>query len=146
MKIALGNDHRGISVKKMVIDFLNKTGIDCEDFGSNANESVDYADYGFQVADAVSKGKFDRGILVCSTGIGMSIIANKVKGIRAALCHTVDDSVASRRHNDSNILVLHEHMNKDTVDGIVASWLTTEFEKGGRHDRRVKKIHDLTGI
>lgn len=146
MKIAVGNDHRGVTVKKMVVECLGKDGIENQDFGSNTDESVDYVDYGFQVADSVSKGKFDRGILICSTGIGMSIIANKVKGIRAALCRTVDDAIASRRHNNSNVLVLQAGIDGKLLENIIKTWLTTEFESGGRHERRVKKIHDITGV
>ncbi len=106
MKIALGSDHAGFALKERVKKTLESMAIEFKDFGTNSGDSVDYPDYGFRVAEAVASKKFDRGILVCGTGIGMSIVANKVKGIRAALCASVEAARLSREHNDSNVLCL----------------------------------------
>ncbi len=146
MKIAVGNDHRGVSVKRTVLSHLVSKGIECRDFGSGTDEAVDYPEYGFRVAQGVSSGEFDFGILVCSNGLGMTMVANKVKGVRAALCQTRQEGMTSRRHNDANILVLREGMDEALIDDIVDGFITTEFERGGRHERRVRKIHDLTGV
>ncbi len=141
MKIALGADHRGFELKEKVKDYLQRKGIEFHDFGTVSNSAVDYPDFAFKVGESVAHKKFDYGIIICYTGIGMSIAANKVKGIRAALC--LDDKMAyyARAHNDANILVLSaklcdfEHVYKSIID----CWLTQNFE-GERHRRRIEKI------
>ena len=145
MTLSIGNDHRGCKLKKIILDYLNKENIEYKDFGSDSEESSDYPDYGFKVARSVSDGETDFGILVCSNGIGMSIVANKVKGIRAALCITPELAKAARAHNNANVLVLSgENTNTETTLKIIDEWISTKFEKGGRHERRVNKIHQLT--
>ena len=141
MRIAIGCDHRGIDFKKAVIKLIADAGHSYEDFGSYTTDSVDYPDIAKKVGEAVVRGDFDRGILICSTGIGMSIAANKVKGIRAALCHNVFSATLTRQHNDANILCLGAEKGQlqEPVSEIVNAFLTTEFE-GGRHQRRVDKM------
>ncbi len=139
MRIIIASDHAGYKLKKSLIEFLDKK-YSVKDFGTDSEESVDYPDFGFSTSEKVAQGEFDRGILICGTGIGMSIVANKVKGIRAALCNSVKIAKLSRQHNDANILVLPgRFMNKDLAQEIVKVWLTTEFEDG-RHQRRIDKI------
>lgn len=143
MKIALGCDHAGVGLKREILTVLKDLGIEYEDFGTVSEGSVDYPDYGEKVSVAVQKGEFKRGILICGTGIGMSIVANKFRGIRAALCSDVYSSRMSRMHNDANLLVLPGRI----IDGgaakeIVKTWFTTSFE-GGRHQRRLDKIHSI---
>lgn len=143
MRIAVGNDHRGVSVKLSVIDLLKNLRHEYEDFGSNGTESVDYPDFAKMVAEAVSKGNYDCGILVCGTGIGMCIAANKIRGIRAALCRTVFDAVRSRQHNDANVLCLASETVELNVNlEIVRAFLSTTFD-GGRHARRIDKVMAL---
>ncbi len=145
MIIALASDHAGYELKMKVKYHLEQLGIRTDDFGTFKTDSVDYPDYGILAARAVAKGNADRGILICSTGIGMSIIANKVKGIRAALCTSLEMANQSRRHVNSNILVLGgKIINHELAIKIVEVWLKTPFE-GGRHLRRMNKIHQLTG-
>lgn len=118
-------------------------GIEFEDFGCDCNTSVDYPDYAQPVAEKVAAGEFDRGILICGTGIGMSIAANKVKGIRAALVHDVFSAEATRAHNNSNVLTMGERVIGPGLARMIAKvWLTTEFE-GGRHENRINKIANL---
>jgi ribose 5-phosphate isomerase B len=143
MRIALGCDHRGLKLKQVIIGLLTELEHDYQDFGCYSSDPVDYPDIAKQVAEAVISRKFDHGILICSSGIGMSIAANKVKGIRAALCCDVFGAERARRHNDANILCLGE----DTVEpgaalDIVKVYLSSTFE-GGRHLRRLEKIHKL---
>lgn len=140
MKIAIGSDHRGYEVKRRIISLLERLGHEVVDVGTNSGESVDYPDYAFQVAQAVSEGRVDRGILICGTSIGMCIAANKVRGVRAAPCHDSITAEMSRRHNDANVLCLSaDLLGGELVDRMVKLWLETEFE-GGRHARRVDKI------
>jgi ribose 5-phosphate isomerase B len=121
---------------------LAAAGYEVADLGCAGTDPVDYPDYAFPVAERVASGAADRGILVCGSGIGMSIAANKVKGVRAALCRTVDDARMTRRHNDSNVLALSEHgLDDPTIDELVRVWLSTPFE-GGRHERRIAKIRE----
>jgi ribose 5-phosphate isomerase B len=142
MKIAIGSDHAGFRLKEIIKNFLKTKGIEVEDFGTHTEESVDYPDYAFKVAEAVSKGEFDFGILVCGTGIGMSISANKVKGIRAALCNDLYTAHASREHNNANVLCMGGRVVGDEVaKEIVNTFLNAKFE-GGRHERRINKIKD----
>jgi ribose 5-phosphate isomerase B len=139
MRIAVGNDHRGFELKQLVLNILAKTGYEYQDFGSFNTASVDYPDIARKVAEAVTKGGFDRGILICDTGIGMSIAANKVKGVRAALCYDAFCAYRARLHNDANILALGTGQSETTVREILQKFLTTEFE-GGRHVQRINKI------
>ena len=140
MRIAVGCDHRGVEVKRRIITLLQQLNHTVQDFGTDARESVDYPDYAFQVALAVSAGRVDRGILVCGTGIGMCIAANKVPGVRAAPCHDSITAEMSRRHNDANVLCLSaDLLGEELIDRMVRIWLDTPFE-AGRHARRVEKI------
>ncbi|CAM5192190.1 Ribose-5-phosphate isomerase OS=Ureibacillus acetophenoni OX=614649 GN=SAMN05877842_10163 PE=3 SV=1 [Ureibacillus acetophenoni] len=145
MKIAISSDHGGNNLRKEIMDLLDELQIQYEDFGPKTTDSVDYPDYAKPVAEAVATGKADRGILICGTGIGMSIAANKVKGIRCALVHDVFSAKATRCHNDSNIIALGERViGPGLAREIVKTWLNTDFE-GGRHTRRVEKIIELEG-
>lgn len=140
MKVALASDHGGVHLRKEIASLLDELDIEYEDFGCESTASVDYPDYALLVAEKVAKGEFDRGILICGTGIGMSITANKVKGIRAALCHDVFSARVTREHNDSNILTMGERViGPGLAREIASAWLGGEFQ-GGRHERRIKKI------
>ncbi len=139
MRIAVGSDHRGFELKQSITKILAEAGYEYKDFGSFSNESVDYPDIAKQVAEAVTKGNFDRGILICDTGIGMSIAANKVHGARAALCNDGFCAYRARLHNDANILTLGTSISESIVRDIIKKFLTTEFE-GGRHIPRINKI------
>src|SRR5271169_157702 len=131
--IALASDHAGFSYKEKIKIILDEMQLQFTDFGTHSNESTDYPDYGHAAAQAVSKGECDRGILVCGTGIGMSIVANKHKGVRAAACETVEAAELSRKHNDANILCLGERLTTwEEAQAIVRIFLKNEFE-GGRH-------------
>ena len=143
MKIAISSDHGGNNLRKEMVNLLNEMGIEYKDFGPHTDDSVDYPDYATPVAEAVVNGEADRGILICGTGIGMSIAANKVKGIRCALVHDVFSAKATRGHNDSNILAMGERVvGAGLAREIAKTWLTEEFE-GGRHGKRIQKITDL---
>ena len=140
MKIAVGSDHRGFILKDYLIAMLSGEGHEVVDLGCSSTEAVDYPDYAFRVGEMVASGGAERGILVCGSGIGMSIAANKVRGVRAALCCSVEDAGMTRRHNDSNVLALSERgLGDPKTDEIVRVWLTTPFD-GGRHARRLEKI------
>jgi ribose 5-phosphate isomerase B len=140
MRIAIGSDHRGFAVKTKLVELLKRLNQEVVDAGPNSNESVDYPDIASIVASQVSEGKVDRGILVCGTGIGMCIAANKFPGVRAAPCHDDLTAEMSRRHNDLNVLCLSADMlGERLIDRMVEIWLNTEFE-GGRHARRIEKI------
>ncbi len=140
MKVAIGADHGGYRLKEDIKGLLEDLGVDYKDFGTHSTESVDYPDVALPVAQSVADGLFDRGILICGTGIGIGIAANKVKGIRAALVHDTFSAHASREHNDANILTMGERViGPGLARDIVTIWLATDFE-GGRHDRRVEKI------
>ncbi|WP_282706208.1 ribose 5-phosphate isomerase B [Fuchsiella alkaliacetigena] len=143
MQIALGSDHGGYQLKEEIKKLLTEMDLKYSDYGTKSTESVDYPDFAIQVAEAVAKGEAERGILVCGTGIGMSIVANKVKGVRAALCHDLFSAQATREHNDSNVLALGERVvGRGLALEIVKVWLNTDFE-GGRHQRRVDKIKEI---
>jgi len=142
MRIAIGGDHRGLELKQTIIELINATEHDCEDLGRYTTEAVDYPDIAREVAEAVVRGDFDRGILICDTGIGMSIAANKVNGIRAALCHDAFSAGRARQHNDANILCLGTDNAPETVAEIVNAFLSAEFE-GGRHQQRLDKIRAI---
>jgi ribose 5-phosphate isomerase B len=141
MKIALGTDHGGVRLKQDIIDVIHLLGHEVVDVGCNCTDSVDYPDYALPVCELVVEGKVDRGILVCGTGIGMSIAANKVKGIRCALVHDVFSAKATREHNDTNVLALGERViGPGLACEIVKEWLGTEFSGEERHVNRVNKI------
>lgn len=142
MRVAIGCDHRGIEFKKSIIEVLEKAGHTVKDFGSYTEDAVDYPDIAKEVGETVVSGDYDRGILICGTGIGMSIAANKVMGIRAALCHNDFCALRSRQHNDANVLCMGSEIVKEEMPDIVNTFLTTEFE-GGRHQRRVDKMKDM---
>jgi ribose 5-phosphate isomerase B len=140
MKIVIGSDHRGLELKRRLLLALRDAGHEVIDAGPDGPESVDYPDYAFEVAQAVSTGRADRGVLFCGTGIGMCIAANKVHGVRAAPCHDPITAEMSRRHNDANVLCLSaDLLGEELVHRMVRIWLDTAFE-GGRHARRVDKI------
>lgn len=140
MKVAIASDHGGLHIREEIKGLMDEMGIQYEDFGCECNTSVDYPDYALPVAEKVANGEFDRGILICGTGIGMSIAANKVKGIRCALVHDLFSAKATREHNDSNMLAMGERViGPGLAREIAKTWLTTEFE-GGRHENRVNKI------
>ena len=142
MRIAIGCDHRGIEFKQSVINVLEDSGHTVRDFGSYTPESVDYPDIANEVGKAVVAGEYDRGVLICGTGIGMSIAGNKVKGIRAALCHNEFCALRARQHNDANILCMGSEIVKEDMPDIVKTFFTTDFE-GGRHQRRVDKMTEM---
>jgi ribose 5-phosphate isomerase B len=143
MKIALASDHAGFELKEIIKEYLQKNGYEINDFGTGTTESVDYPDFAVPAASAVASGEYDRGILVCGSGQGMAISANKVKGIRAALCGEIYSAKMSRLHNDSNVLALGGRIiGRDLAIEIVKTWLNTEFE-GGRHQRRVDKMNSI---
>jgi len=143
MRIALGCDHRGFKLKQTIMEFLQQSGYSYHDFGCYNTESVDYPDFAQKVGDGVASGEFDQGILICNTGIGMSIAVNKIKGIRAALCHDTFAAEQARLHNDANILCLRgENISNDEAMEIVKTYLSTSFE-GGRHIPRLNKITKL---
>jgi len=143
MKIVIGSDHRGFKIKEYIKKILVKRGYEVKDMGSFSEESTDYPDFAIKVGEEIVKGLADFGILVCMSGIGMEIAANKVKGVRAALCRDEEDVYFARAHNNANVLALGAKNFKDEkeIEKIVIRFLETPFE-GGRHERRIKKILD----
>ena len=142
-KIAIGSDHGGYELKKCIIEFLRQEKHQVEDMGTHSKDACDYPMIGFEVAKAVSDGKADRGILICKTGVGMAIIANKLHGIRAAACYDKEMAKSSREHNDCNIIVLAaNYTNIDKAKEMLKLWFKTEHA-GDRHERRVKQIKDI---
>lgn len=140
MKVILASDHGGVQLRKEVAEVLEELNIEFEDIGCDCEDSVDYPDYALPAAERVADGEFDKGILICGTGIGMSISANKVKGIRAALVHDLFTAKATREHNNSNILCMGERViGPGLAREIAKTWVTTDYE-GGRHEKRVGKI------
>lgn len=140
MKIIIGSDHAGYPMKEKVTAHLRERGVQVEDIGTYSEEAVDYTDFGKKVARKVSDGTFDRGILICGTGLGMSMVANRFRGVRAALANDLFSAIMSRRHNDSNIIVMGGRLIGDTLAfQLVDTWLETPFE-GGRHQRRLDKM------
>jgi len=145
VRVAIGCDHRGLEMKQAVMRLLEKAGCYYRDFGTYSADSMDYPDIACEVGKAVATGSFDQGILICSTGVGMSIAANKIRGIRAALCHDTFTAQRSRQHNDANVLCLGADVPEaELIVDIVNTYLATAFE-GGRHSRRVEKIRNLEG-
>jgi ribose 5-phosphate isomerase B len=144
--IAIGSDHAGFQYKEKIKKLLESMNVAFRDMGTDSPESTDYPDWGHKVALEVSEGRCERGILICGTGIGMSIVANKHKGVRAAAAQSAEAARLSRAHNDANILCLGERVTAwNEAREIVKVFLATGFE-GGRHQRRVDKIHTLTGL
>lgn len=136
-KIAIGSDHGGFNLKGTIIKHLEAQGHEVQDFGTYSTESCDYPVYAKAVANSVAKGENEKGILVCGSGIGVSIVANKVKGVRAALCHESHSAMLSRLHNDANVLCLGERITGESLAlDIVNVWLKSEYE-GGRHQKRI---------
>ncbi len=143
MRVAIGSDHRGVGVKAKIIELIERLGHQTEDVGTCTAESCDYPDLAAIVGRKVSEGQTDRGILICGTGIGMCIAANKFRGVRAAPCHDDLTAELSRRHNDLNVLCLSaDLLGEKLIDRMVEIWLTTPFE-GGRHARRIEKIASM---
>lgn len=143
MKIAIGNDHAALELKNHIVDYLVKEGYEVVNFGTDTPASTDYPIYGARVAHAVANGECERGIVICGTGIGISISANKVKGIRCALCSEPVSAKLTRQHNDANVLAMGARIiGPAMAEEIVHTFLTTEFE-GGRHSRRVELITKL---
>jgi ribose 5-phosphate isomerase B len=142
MKVAIASDHGGLNIRREIIALLEELNFEYEDMGCECETSVDYPDYALPVAQKVANGEVDRGILICGTGIGMSIAANKVKGIRCALVHDMFSAQATREHNDSNVLSMGERViGPGLAREIAKIWLTTEYQ-GGRHATRVGKISE----
>jgi ribose 5-phosphate isomerase B len=142
MKVAIASDHGGVNIREEIKSLMDEIGIQYDDFGCECDTSVDYPDFALPVAQKVANGEYDRGILICGTGIGMSIAANKVNGIRCALVHDVFSAKATRQHNDSNMLAMGERViGPGLAREIALVWLETEFE-GGRHANRIGKISD----
>jgi len=142
-RIAIGCDHRGFALKQVIVSLLKNSGHSHQDFGCHSTDPVDYPDIAQKVGEAVASGNSDQGILICNTGIGMSIAANKIKGVRAALCCDVFAAQRARQHNDANILCLRgENIDTESALEIVKTFLDTDFE-GGRHVQRVNKIRAL---
>lgn len=145
MKIAMACDHGGLRLKNVLKEYLLDNGYEVEDFGTNSEDSCDYPDYAGKAAKAVASGACDKGVVVCGTGIGVSITANKVNGIRCALCHDVFSAKATRAHNDSNIIAMGQRViGEGLALEILKAWLSTEFE-GGRHVQRIEKMMAYEG-
>lgn len=145
MKIAIASDHGGYELKQHIMALLTELGHEYTDFGCYSTDSMDYPDVAFPAAEAVARNEYERGILICGTGIGVSICANKVRGVRCALCGDVLSAELTRQHNDSNVLAMGGRIiGVETAKAIVKTWLGTEF-LGGRHARRVAKIADYEG-
>ena len=141
MKIALGSDHGGYQLKENIKEYLKELSIKYVDFGCKSEKSIDYPDIGFKVSNEVKDGNFDKGILICGTGIGMSMVANKVKGIRASLCHDTFSARNAREHNDTNILTLGARViGVGLAKEVIKVWLNTEFSREERHANRLNKI------
>ena len=142
-KIAIASDHGGFDLKENIIAFLLKKGLEIDNLGAHSTDSVDYPDYGIKLAQAITDKKFVRGILICGTGVGMSIVVNRFPGIRGTLCSDVYTAKMCREHNDSNILIMGGRVIEvGLAIEILETWLNTEFE-GGRHQRRLDKIKNI---
>jgi ribose 5-phosphate isomerase B len=144
MRIAIGADHRGLDTKSFIVNLVSEAGHSAEDFGSYTSDPVDYPDIASKVTKAVTGGSCGHGILVCDTGIGMSIAANKVSGIRAALCRDAFSAQRARRHNNANVLCLAAVDEPDCIAEIIKAYLSDQYE-GGRHQRRLDKIAEIEG-
>jgi ribose 5-phosphate isomerase B len=142
IKVAIGSDHRGFETKKMLISLLESLGNKAQDMGPFSDASADYPEFASKVASAVENNSCDRGVLICGSGIGMSIAANKFKGVRATLCHDLHTAEMCRRHNNSNLLVLGEALGAELSLAMLKVWLSTPFE-GGRHQDRLDLINEI---
>lgn len=142
MRVGIASDHRGIDIKENLLEYLKNKDYEVVDYGSNLKESVDYPDYAFLLAKKVVSGEVDRGILICGTGIGMVIAANKVKGARCAKVDNLMEAELARTHNDANMISLSSYMNVSKMKEVLDVFLTTDFSNEERHLRRVKKIDD----
>jgi ribose 5-phosphate isomerase B len=142
IKVAVGSDHRGFEIKKALISLLESQGNEAQDMGPFSDASADYPEFASKVASAVENNSCDRGVLICGSGIGMSIAANKFKGVRATLCHDLHTAEMCRRHNDSNILVMGEALGAELSLAMLKVWLSTPFE-GGRHQDRLDLINEI---
>lgn len=141
--LAIGSDHGGFELKNHIIEHLKEIGVDYKDFGAYDENSVDYPDIAERVGSSVASGEYEKGILICGTGIGISIAANKIKGVRAALCHDVYSAKMTKQHNDANIICMGGRViGRELAFMIVDTWLSEEF-LGGRHADRIAKIHKL---
>ncbi|MFN3921908.1 MAG: ribose 5-phosphate isomerase B [Caldimicrobium sp.] len=146
MKIVIGSDHAGFFLKEKIKDFLDQEGYEVIDVGTYSTVSVDYPEYGYKAIEKILSGEAERGILICGTGIGMSIVANRFSKIRAALCHEPFSAQMARKHNDANVLVLGGRLIGDGMAiEIVKTFLNTEFEKG-RHERRINLIEEFSKL
>ncbi|MBT3446068.1 ribose 5-phosphate isomerase B [bacterium] len=146
MKVAIGSDHRGFSLKEELKEYIHKLGFDYKDFGAFSDENFDYPDSAAEVSLKVSQGQYDRGILICASGTGMSIVANKFPNIRAVVANDVNLAIMSRSHNDCNIITLgSRYVSNDVAKNIIELWLTTDYE-GGRHDVRLNKLKQIENI
>jgi ribose 5-phosphate isomerase B len=141
--VAIGSDHRGFPLKNLLKKILADLGLAVEDMGTSSTESSDYPLFAGAVARTVSEHRCERGILICGSGIGMSIVANKFPGVRAALCRSVEDARRSRQHNDANILALGEDTDPETARQMLKAWLETPFDSGERHQRRIAQIREI---
>lgn len=143
MKIGLGNDHHGVLEKSAIISHLEKREIEYIDFGTRTTENVDYVDYAVKVSNAVNSGEIDKGIIICGTGIGMCMAANKIKGIRCAKVSNEDEAKLTREHNDANVLAISAHIEEGELIEIVNAFIDTPFSNEERHRRRVDKLNNL---
>lgn len=141
MKIGIGNDHRGVKLKEKIMKYLHDNGITCINYGTDSEESTDYVDYAVKVGNAINNKEIDLGILICGTGIGMSIAANKIKGIRCARVVNVNETVLAREHNMANVIALSE--NTPDYENIIKTFINTKESTEERHIRRVNKIMDI---
>jgi len=142
-KLAIASDHAGFELKESIIAFLKNKEVELEDYGPENSDRVDYPDYGVSIAHAIQEKKVDRGIVICGTGVGMSIVVNRFPGIRGTLCADLYTAKMCREHNDSNILIMGGRViGKGLAEEIVTTWLNTPFE-GGRHQKRLDKIEDI---
>lgn len=143
MRIAIAADHGGYTLKEQMKNVLKEMNLEFQDFGTDSEQSVDYPDYGIKVAEGVAKGEFDRGILICGTGLGMSMVANKVPGVRCAVVHDTFSAKATREHNDSNVLAMGARViGPGLAEEIVRVWLSADFA-GGRHAQRLEKMRRI---
>ncbi len=145
MKVSIGSDHRGIQQRNAVARAIENSGHSIDDCGTHTEESCDYPDIAAEVARRVGSGESDRGVLLCGTGIGVSIVANKIAGVRAALCCDAAAALLSRQHNNANVLCLAASKSDEELESIVTAWLSEGFE-GGRHERRVDKMMALENL
>ena len=141
MKIGISNDHHGVELKNKIIKYLHERGIECINFGTNDNENVDYVEYAVKLCTAINEKQVDLGILICGTGIGMSIAANKIKGIRCGKVSTVREAALTKEHNMANVIALSEYT--ENVEEIVDAFINTEYSNEERHIRRIEEIAQL---